>query len=291
MKKDSTVKYKKKSQIGDVWRRFRKNKAAMTGLIILLVLAFLAIFASAFGSYEEAILLNGAIRLNPPGAGHIFGTDHYGRDVFLRIVHGAQVSLTIGLAVTAIAVTAGALLGAVAGFYGGIVDNIIMRIMDVFMCIPGMLLALAIVAALGTSLTNLLIALTIAYIPTFVRLTRSSILTVAGADFVEAAHSYGASDWRIITKYILPNALGPVIVQATMSIAGVIISAAAMSYLGMGIQPPAPEWGAMLSEAKEYMNRAPYLLYIPGIAILLSALSFNLVGDGLRDALDPKLKN
>jgi len=166
-----------------------------------------------------------------------------------------------------------------------------MRIMDVFMCIPPILLALAIVAALGPSLQNLLIAITISSMPDKTRLIRSTIFTVAEQDFVEAAQSYGAKDIRIIIKYILPNAIGPVIVSTTMGIASMILSAAGLSYLGMGVQPPAPEWGSMLSEARQYMRQAAYLLYFPGVAILLSALSFNLVGDGLRDALDPKLKD
>lgn len=291
MDTSKTIKYKKKSQLAEIWHRFKRNKAAMAGLIVLIVISLLAILAGLFGSYQDALTQNGAIRLSSPSLQYILGTDHYGRNEFLRIIYGARTSLTIGLISTLLSVGIGSLLGAIAGFYSGTVDNIIMRIMDVFMCIPGMLLALAIVAALGNSMTNLLIALTVTYIPTFTRLTRSAILSVSGADFVEAARSYGASDWRIITKYILPNALGPVIVQATMSVSGIIISAAALSYLGMGIQPPAPEWGAMLSEAKEFMTRAPYLLYIPGISILLAALSFNLLGDGLRDALDPKLKD
>lgn len=290
-KTQSRKKSKKNSQLKEIWRRFRKNKSAMVGLVILVIFALAAIFADLIVPYERAIEQNGAVRLQGPSSEHWFGTDAFGRDTFARIVHGSRVSLSIGFAAVGISLIIGGFLGAAAGYYGGRADNIIMRIMDVFTCIPGILLALAIVAALGSSMTNLLIAITIANIPGFVRLVRSSILTVVENDFIEAARSYGAKDFRIIVKYILPNAMGPIIVQATMGIAGMILSASGLSYMGMGIQPPRPEWGAMLSEAKDYMRTAPYLLLFPGFAILISALCFNLVGDGLRDALDPKLKD
>ena len=290
-KTQSRKKSKKNSQLKEVWRRFRKNKSAMVGLVILVIFALAAIFADLIVPYERAIEQNGSVRLQGPGSEHWFGTDAFGRDTFARIIHGSRVSLSIGFAAVGISLIIGGFLGAAAGYYGGRTDNIIMRIMDVFTCVPGILLALAIVAALGSSMTNLLIAITIANIPGFVRLVRSSILTVVENDFIEAARSYGAMDFRIIVKYILPNAMGPIIVQATMGIAGMILSASGLSYMGMGIQPPRPEWGAMLSEAKDYMRTAPYLLLFPGFAILISALCFNLVGDGLRDALDPKLKD
>lgn len=291
VKTNSRKKSKKNSQLKEVWRRYKKNKSAMVGLIILLLFAIVAICADLVVPYEKAIEQNGAVRLQGPSAEHWFGTDAFGCDTFARIVHGSRVSLSIGFAAVGISLIVGGFLGAAAGYYGGKTDNLIMRIMDVFTCVPGILLALAIVAALGSSMRNLLIAITIASIPGFVRLVRSSILTVVENDFIEAARSYGAKDFRIIAKYILPNAMGPIIVQATMGIAGMILSASGLSYMGMGIQPPSPEWGAMLSEAKDYMRVAPYLLYFPGFAILISALCFNLVGDGLRDALDPKLKD
>ena len=284
-------KSKKNSQVKEIWRRLKKNKSAMVGLTILVIFALLAIFADVIVPYEKAIEQNGAVRLQGPSAEHWFGTDAFGRDTFARILHGSRVSLSIGFATIGISLVIGGFLGAAAGYYGGKIDNLIMRIMDVFMCIPAILLALAIVAALGAGMRNLLIAITIANVPSFVRLIRSVILTVVENDFIEAARSYGAKDMRIIVKYILPNAMGPIIVQATMGIAGMILSAAGLSYMGMGIQPPAPDWGAMLSEARDYMRTSPYLLYFPGFAILISALCFNLLGDGLRDALDPKLKD
>ena len=195
------------------------------------------------------------------------------------------------MATSLIALIVGAVLGASAGYFGGVVDNIICRITDVFLCVPPILLSLAVVAALGANLRNLIIAITVSCIPGNVRLVRSVVMTVAEEDYIEAARSYGTSKARIIFRYVLPNAMGPIIVNTTMSIAGMILSAAGLSFIGMGIQPPSPEWGALLSEAEAYMFTAPYMLLFPGIFIILSALSFNLVGDGLTDALDPKLKD
>jgi len=282
---------RKESQLKEIWRRMRKNKAAMVGLVIFLIFVAVALLADVIVPYDMAITQNGAERLLPPSAEHWFGTDTYGRDVFARVIHGSRVSLSIGVVTSLITLVVGGMLGAVAGYYGGAVDNIIMRIMDTFMCIPFMLLALAIVASLGPSMTNLLIAITISNIPSTTRLVRSCILTVVDQDYVEAAKSYCANDLRIIVKYILPNAMGPIIVNTTMGMASMILAAAGLSFIGMGIQPPDPEWGSMLSSARDFMRTSPYLLYIPGIAIVLSVLSINLVGDGLRDALDPKLKD
>lgn len=282
---------RKESQLKEIWRRMRKNKAAMVGLVIFLIFVAVALLADVIVPYDMAITQNGAERLLPPSAEHWFGTDTYGRDVFARVIHGSRVSLSIGVVTSLITLVVGGMLGAMAGYYGGAVDNIIMRIMDTFMCIPFMLLALAIVAALGPSMTNLLIAITISNIPSTTRLVRSCILTVVDQDYVEAAKSYCANDLRIIVKYILPNAMGPIIVNTTMGMASMILAAAGLSFIGMGIQPPDPEWGSMLSSARDFMRTSPHLLYIPGIAIVLSVLSINLVGDGLRDALDPKLKD
>jgi len=278
-------------KLSEVWRRMKKNRAAMVGLAVLSVIILTAVFADFIVPYSKTIAQNTSLRLQAPGPGHWFGTDTYGRDMFARVVHGSRVSLLIGISVTFFAVAVGGMLGAAAGFYGGRVDNIIMRVMDTLMCIPPVLLALAVVAALGPNIRNLIIAMTISSVPSFVRIIRSVILTVVDHDYIEAARSYCARDSRIIAKYIIPNAMGPIIVQATMSIANMIISAAGLSFIGMGVQPPAPEWGAMLSESREYIRTAAYLLYFPGTAILLSALSFNLIGDGLRDALDPKLRD
>lgn len=283
-------KSKKTNHMKEIWRRFRKSKTAMLGLCLLIFVLCIAIFADVITPYENAISQS-ANRLDGPSAAHIFGTDELGRDLFARIVHGSRYSLLIGVSTSILALVIGGLLGAIAAYYGGWVDNIIMRLTDVVMTVPPILLSLAVVAALGGSLRNLLIAITISCVPSMLRLVRSVVLGVVDEDYIEAARSYGASDMRIILKYVIPNALGPIIVTTTMNVANMILSAAGLSFLSLGVQPPAPEWGALLSDAKTYMFTAPHLLYIPGIFIVIAALSFNLAGDGLRDALDPKLKD
>ena len=290
MKEKRNRKSKKTNQMKEIWRRFRKSKTAMLGLCLLIFFLSIAIFADVITPYENAISQS-ADRLDSPSAAHIFGTDELGRDLFARIVHGSRYSLLIGVSTSVLALVIGGLLGAIAAYYGGWVDNIIMRLTDVVMTVPPILLSLAVVAALGGSLRNLLIAITISCVPSMLRLVRSVVLGVVDEDYIEAARSYGASDMRIILKYVIPNALGPIIVTTTMNVANMILSAAGLSFLSLGVQPPAPEWGALLSDAKTYMFTAPHLLYIPGIFIVIAALSFNLAGDGLRDALDPKLKD
>lgn len=282
---------KKTSQLKEIWRRYRKNKAAVLGLVILVFILGIALFADLIVPYSKCIEQVGADRLQRPSLTHFFGTDEYGRDLFARVVHGSRFSLFIGVATSLMALVFGAILGASAGYFGGVVDNVICRIIDVFACVPPILLSLAVVAALGTNLRNLIIAITVSCIPGNVRLIRSLVLTVAEQDYVEAARSYGTSTPRILFRYVLPNAMGPIIVNTTMSISDMILSAAGLSFIGMGIQPPSPEWGALLSNAQTYLFTAPYMLVFPGIFIILSSLAFNLVGDGLTDALDPKLKD
>jgi peptide/nickel transport system permease protein len=291
---DGAVNKKKsrtREQFFEFWRRYKKNKSAVIGLVILIFLVGMAVFADLIIPYSKCVEQVVSERLQPPSMAHFFGTDEYGRDLFARVVHGSRYSLFIGVATSLMALVAGAILGASAGYFGGMVDNIICRIVDVFMCVPPILLSLAVVAALGTSMRNLIIAITISCIPGNVRLVRSVVLTVAEQDYVDVARSYGASNARIIFRYVLPNAMGPIIVNTTMAISDMILSAAGLSFIGMGIQPPSPEWGALLSAAETYIFTSPYLLFFPGIFIVLSSLSFNLVGDGLTDALDPKLKN
>lgn len=283
--------YKKKNQLKEIWRKLRKSRTAMFGLVIISIFIFLAIFADVIADYDTAINQNTSARLQGPSMEHLLGTDTYGRDIFARIIHGSRYSLMIGFVTTAMSVLIGGILGSIAGFYGGRADNIIMRVMDTVMAIPPILLALSIVASLGPGLKNLLIAMTVSCVPSFTRVIRSVIMTVVGQDFVEAAKACGTKDGRIVLRHILPNAMGPIIVQATMSVSSMIISAASLSFLGMGIQPPAPEWGAMLADSKEFMRYYPYLVVIPGIAIILASLALNLLGDGLRDALDPRLNN
>ncbi len=292
MNEQTMTDVKKKSQAKNIWRRFRRNKSAMIGLIVITVIILLAVFADILADYQTlAIAQNPDAQRLPPSAAHIFGTDNYGRDLFARIIHGARNSLVIGLSSTVIGLLLGCVLGGLSAYYSGIVDNVIMRLLDMLACIPGILLALTIVFALGSSLTNLLIAITIAITPGFARVIRSVILPIIGQEFVEAARASGATDFRIIVRYILPNAVGPILVQATMSVASLIMTAASLSFIGMGVQPPEPEWGSMLAEAREFIRYAPHMVIIPGMAIVLTALSLNLIGDGLRDALDPRLKN
>ncbi|MDR1471449.1 MAG: ABC transporter permease [Synergistaceae bacterium] len=282
---------RKKSRRGEIWRRMKKNRIAMVGLFIFSAILLLTISADLITPYDKAITGSLADRLTPPSSSHWFGTDNYGRDIFARILHASRRSLVMGIGAVLVGITLGGLLGACAGYYGGRVDSVIMRIIDTVICIPFMLLVLAIVAALGPGLVNVLIALMISMIPTYTRVIRSAILTVVGQDYIEAAKSCGTPNRWIILKHVLPNAIGPIIVQATMTVGTMIIWAASTSFLGMGIQPPEPEWGAMLAESKDYMLTAPYMVMFPGFAIALTALSLNLMGDGLRDALDPRLKD
>jgi peptide/nickel transport system permease protein len=283
--------YKRKSRSKEIWARMKKNRIAMFGMAIFTVILFCTIFADLIVPYQVALEQNIEIRLQPPSADHWFGADVYGRDIFARIIHGTRNSLVMGIGAVIVGISFGGVFGATAGYYGGRIDALIMRVMDTIMCMPFMLLALAIVAALGPGLINVLIALMLSMVPYYTRVIRAAILTVTGQDFIEAAKACGTPDYFIILKHILPNAIGPIIVQATMSVGSMIIWAAAMSFLGMGIQPPTPEWGSMLSEGKDYMLYSPHLVVFPGMAIVLTALSMNLMGDGLRDALDPRLKD
>lgn len=289
---DNTKRPRRKSGLAEVWRRYRKSKLAVLGLAILCVILFFAVFANFIADYEDrAINQNTSERLQPPSSRHWFGTDEYGRDIFARIIYGARNSFMLAFTATAAALVISSVIGSIAAYYGGLIDNVIMRILDMFMGIPLLLLAIAISASLGPGMKNLILAVTVAQIPGFTRVTRSAILNIVGMEYVEAARSYGSSDASIIAFHILPNAFGLIIVQATMSLASTILTIASLSYIGMGMQPPAPELGAMLSDGKEFMRYYPSLVVFPGLTIAISALSLNLVGDGLRDALDPRLRN
>ncbi len=288
---------KQKSLWGEAWVRFRRNKLALISLIFLTILVVLALATFVVDlvtgrQFYLANVVNQDLirRLEPPSTQHIFGLDEFGRDMFLRVIWGIRYSLFMSVIAVFVSILIGGTLGAIAGYYGKQVDNVIMRFMDILLAIPSLLLAIAIVAAFGTSLVNVLIAIGISYIPTFARTVRAAILTVKDQEYIEAARAIGASDLRIITKYIIPNALSPIIVQATLSTAGALLSIAGLSFLGLGIQPPTPEWGTMLSNARTYIRDSWHITVIPGVAIMLTILSLNLVGDGLRDALDPKLK-
>ena len=287
-----TQTYKKRSQVSAVWHRLKKNKLAMLGLFILCILIGLAVFADFIADYDTVVVgLDMSQRLLTPRLEHIFGTDQFGRDVFARIIHGGRLSLSLSIISMSVAVAIGACIGAVAGYYGGRVDDVLMRLMDILLAIPPMLMSISIVAALGQSMINLLIALAIAYIPVFARVIRSTILSIKGQEFVEAARACGTSNARIILRHIIPNAIGPIIVEATLTMGAAILVISSLSFMGLGIEPPAPEWGTMLYEGREVIRSSPYLVIFPGIAIALSVMSLNLLGDGLRDALDPRLKN
>jgi len=270
--------------------RLKRNHLAMVGLVIILVMIILALLAPYISPYpyEAANFKN---RYGTPSAEHWFGTDELGRDIFSRLLYGSRYSLRIGLISVAISAIGGIFFGALAGYFGGAVDNIIMRLLDVLQAMPGIVLAIAISAALGPGLTNSVIALSISSIPGYARMTRASILNVRKMEYLEAATSINCSNARIIWKHVLPNALSPLIVQATMGIAGAIMGAAMLSFIGLGVQPPTPEWGAMLSAGRSYLRDYPHLCIFPGVMIMMAVLSLNMLGDGLRDALDPKLKD
>lgn len=282
---------KKRSQWVEVWRRLKRNKMAVLGLIILIVLFLLAIFADVIADYDTVVIKqNLAHRLQGPSAAHWLGTDEFGRDIFARLVHGTRVSLKVGIVAVGISIVIGGILGAVAGYYGGKLDNTIMRIMDIFLAVPSILLAIAIVSALGPSILNLMLAISISSVPSYARIVRASVLSIRDQEFIEAAKAIGASNTRIIFRHIIPNSLAPVIVQATLGVASAILSTAGLSFIGLGIQPPAPEWGSMLSGGRQYLRYAWWVTTFPGVAIMITILSLNLLGDGLRDALDPRLK-
>ena len=282
---------KKSTKFSYIWNSFKKNKAALAGLIIICIFIFTAIFADLIVDYDVAITQNKYERLQGPSWEHFFGTDHLGRDVFARVVHGSRTSLAMGVVTTAISLFIGGLLGIIAGYFGGWIDSIITRIMDMLMCIPSILLSLCIITVLGTSTFNLLLAITISSVPGFTRILRATVITMTSQEYIDAAKTAGSSHFKIMRSHILPNAVGMIIVQATMSISGMIIFASGLSFIGLGVQPPVPEWGVMLSDAKKYMRYCPYLLIFPGMSIALTALSLNLLGDGLRDVLDPHSKN
>lgn len=279
----------KNSRMRDVLLRLRRNRLAMVGLAIVLVLVFVAVFADFIAPYGYA-KQNIRATLQAPSLQHLCGTDQFGRDVFSRIIYGSRISLQVGFIAVSIAMVIGGFLGALSGYYGGKLDNLIMRAMDILLSIPQILLAIAIAASLGPGLFNLMIAVGISSIPGYARIVRGSVLSIRSQEFVEAAKAMGSGDLRIILRHILPNCMAPVIVQATLGVAFAILTAAGLSFIGLGIQPPSPEWGAMLSGGRVYIRDQSYLTFFPGLAIMVTILALNFLGDGLRDALDPKLK-
>lgn len=270
-------------------RRLWRSKNVVLGAGILLVILTLTTVAPMISPYDP-VEVNPRARLQPPSLEHPFGTDDFGRDVFTRVLYGGRVSLLVGLISISIACTLGTALGIIAGYYGGITDIVIMRLMDMMLAFPGILLALAIVAILGKSLPNVMIAVGISTIPVFTRIVRGSTLSTREMDYITAARALGSSSNRIMWRHVLPNVITPVIVVATNGIAGAIIAGAALSFLGLGAQPPTPEWGIMLSEGRVYLRAATWITTFPGLAIMVTVLAINLLGDGLRDVLDPRLK-
>ena len=285
------VVYKRPSRFKEVWHRLKKNKLALVGLFLLSFMILLALCAPLISDYQKCLTMNTKERLQPPSLQHIFGLDSYGRDIFARCVWGARKSLLIGFLAAGLATVVGSLIGAFTGFVGGKVDNIIMRFFDIISAIPSTLLALAVVAALGSSVGKLVAAMAFTATPGFVRIVRSAVLSIADQEYIEACKASGTSTWRIITKHIIPNAIGPVIVQGTMAVSGEIRNIATLSFLGLGINPPTPEWGALISEAKEFLRTCPTMMLFPAMMLCVTAFGIQVLGDGLRDALDPRLKS
>jgi peptide/nickel transport system permease protein len=272
----------------EITSRLLRHRGAVAGLIVIAILLLVALFAPLIAPYNPIQVSRDT--LQPPSARHLMGTDNIGRDILSRVIYGTRVSLRMGIVAVAISAIFGTFIGVVAGTYGKVVDNVLMRLIDALMAFPGILLALTIAAVLGPGLTNAMIAVGIASIPTFARLVRSSVLQVKQMPYVEAARSIGCADTQLIRKHILPNVLTPVLVLGTLGIASAILVGASLSFLGLGAQPPTAEWGAMLSQGRQFMRTAWWIMAFPGLAITITVMAANLVGDGLRDALDPRLK-
>ena len=284
------VQRRKQSNLKGVWKRMKKNKAALLGFYIIILLVLCAVFAEQIAPYgpDKQSLRN---RFRFPCREFPMGTDNLGRDILSRVIYGSRISLQIGVVAVGIAATFGVILGAIAGYSGIIVDNIIMRAVDITLSIPSILLAIAIAAAMGEGMFSLMLAVGVSEIPNYARVTRAQVLSLRGQEFIEATRAIGASDFRIIFVHILPNCFAPLIVQSTLGVARAIIAASALSFIGLGIQPPTPEWGAMLSAGRQYIRDYWYIVIFPGLMIMITIYALNLFGDGLRDALDPRLKN
>lgn len=286
-KRQLNSKARERSLWSDAWKRLRKNAFAMLGLVILLIIAILAIFASQIAPHDPNFQDYPAA-MQSPNRSHWLGTDNFGRDILSRIMHGAQISLRLGLFGTLIGASIGSVLGAAAGFFGGWVDTLIMRLLDVQMAFPGILLAIIVIAVMGDSEINVIIAIGVFSLPTFARVIRGTFLVLREQDYVLAARSVGAGSGRILFRHLLPNSLSPILVLSTIRLGTAILTAASLGFLGLGVRPPSPEWGTMLSEGRNYMQLAPHIAIFPGLAILITVVALNLLGDGLRDALDPR---
>ena len=291
MKNKENVKMKSRGMFAEIWHRLIKNKGAVIGMIFLLVLIILAIISPFLFNYEKDVVgQNIKEKLLSPSSTHWFGTDEYGRDLFARVIYGSRYSLIIGIGSVVIGLVVGTLLGSLAGFKGGTVDSLIMRGVDIFYSIPNIMTAVVIVSLLGSSTFNLLIALSFSCASSFSRIVRAAVMTIRDQEYVESSYAMGLPTWKIIIKHVLPNCLSPIIVQITLLIGTTIISASSLSFLGIGVPAPAPEWGAMLSAGRKFIRSHSYMSITPGLAIMSTVLALNLLGDGLRDATDPKLK-
>ncbi len=282
-------KYARSSLYKDAWRRLRRNKLAMLGLAIVIILIMIAIFAPFISPYDPIERIKEESSVSPNGA-HLFGTDLLGRDIFSRVIYGSRISIQVGIIAVGISALIGLFFGAIAGYFSNISDAVIMRVADIFFAFPYILGAIAIMTILGPGIVNIFIAIGVLGWAAFARIFRSSILSIKNKEYIEAARALGASNYRIIIKHIFPNAMAPIIVYATMNVGTAIIVEAALSFLGIGVQPPTPAWGKMLSESLDYIDIAPWMMLFPGMAIVITVLGFVLLGDGLRDAFDPKLK-
>lgn len=276
-----------RSFFSDTWRQFRRTPGGLAGLLIVGLVALAAVVAPLIAGHDP-LAQNLASQSQPPSLAHWWGTDKLGRDVFSRVVYGARTSIAIGFVAVGLAITVGTTIGVSAGYFGGSIDASLMGAMDLMLAFPSIILAIAITTILGPSITNLMLAVGVVYIPQYARLARAAVLELRGIEYIEAARALGATSQRVIARHIVPNILAPLLIQATLGIATAELEAAGLSYLGLGARPPAPEWGAMLNDARDYWLSAPWALIFPGLAITALVLGFNLLGDGLRDALDPK---
>lgn len=288
MAKDKSV--KKRSRAAETWRRLKKNKVAMVSLAVLIAIILVSVFAPVIAPYDYAET-DKQNTLAGPSKEHWLGTDRLGRDILSRLIWGGRQSLQMGIIAVLIAAVVGVIIGSIAGYFGGWLDNLLMRILDIYQSIPMMLLCITFAAILGPSLRNAIIAIGVSMVPAFARMMRASILTVRESEYIEAAICCNATNRMIIMKNIIPNAISPIIVNITMSIGGAVLSGAGLSFIGLGVEAPMAEWGAMISDARNYIRSYPTLALYPGICIMITVLAFNLLGDGLRDALDPRLKN
>jgi peptide/nickel transport system permease protein len=283
---------KRISRSQEIWTRFKRRKSAMVAMIVFALLVLVALSAGVLVDYQEDVVTpNIPERLQMPSKAHPLGTDGLGRDILSRMIYGARISLGVAFASVTFQLIVGTFIGAIAGYYGGKIDDVLMRINDVFASIPNLLLAISIATALGHSILNMILAIGIAGTPALVRIVRATVMTVKDQEFVEAGRALGGNDLQIITFHMLPNCVAPIIVQSTLRIASAILATTSLSFLGIGIKPPTPEWGNMLSAGREFLRNAPHITVFPGLAIVITLLSVNLMGDGLRDALDPKLKS